>query len=93
MTAPALLTEPVARLSEDGSTVLLSRGGWAGSFPLSRLPSQIAFYRRLRDRKGGKYAAFYQPTLAALEALAEDITRHSGDRAGQGNRPEGPIRC
>ncbi|MEG4641435.1 hypothetical protein VB636_00875, partial [Paracoccus sp. APAP_BH8] len=34
-----------ARLSEDGSTVLLSRGGWSSSFPLSRLPSQIAFYR------------------------------------------------
>ncbi len=93
MTAPALLAQPVARLSDDGRTVLLSRGGWSGSFPLSRLPSQIAFYRGLRDRKGGKYAAFYQPTLAALEALSDEIRRRSDDRAGQGNRPEGPIRC
>lgn len=93
MTAPALLAQPVARLSEDGSAVLLSRGGWSGSFPLSRLPSQIAFYRGLRDRKGSKYAAFYQPTLAALEALSDEIRQRSGDRAGQGSRPESPTRC
>ena len=73
VTAPAHLAQPAARLSDDGSTVLLDRGNWSGSFPLSHLPSQIRFYRGLRDRKGGKYAAFYQPTLDALEALGREI--------------------
>lgn len=51
----------------------LATGGWSGSFPISDLRSQIAFYRGLRDRKGGRYAAYYQPTVAALEALSDQI--------------------
>ena len=58
-----------AELLEDGATVLLMGKLWRGSFPLFRLPEQLAFYRGLRDRKRGKYAACYQPTVEALEAL------------------------
>lgn len=62
-----------ASLSEDGRTVLLALTNWQGTFPVENLPAQLAFYRRMRDRKGGRYAAFYQPTLDALEALAREI--------------------
>lgn len=69
----------VARLSEDGATVILARGIWSGRFPISDLPTQIQFYRGLRDRgarrpgEPGPYARHYQPTVAALEALWREI--------------------
>lgn len=68
----------LARLSEDGSTVILggeTAGDWEGRFPVSALAAQLRFYRGLRDRKGGHYAAFYSPTVAALEAVARDLAR------------------
>lgn len=71
----------VARLAEDGETVLIQRGGWSGSFPLSRLSSQIKFYRGLRDRgarkpgEPGPYAEHYRPTVEALEALWRELQK------------------
>ena len=70
-----------ARLSDDGSTVILSRGGWSGSFPVSQLASQLRFYRGLRDRgakkpgEPGPHAEHYIPTVEALEALYRDLSK------------------
>lgn len=63
----------IARLEPNGQRFTLDGGGWSGVYSVTELPAQLRFYRRLRDRKGGAYAAFYQPTVAALEALAHEI--------------------
>lgn len=69
----------VARLSEDGTTVILERGSWSGRFPIADLPAQLRFYCGLRDRgarkpgEPGPYAEHYRPTVAALEALARQM--------------------
>lgn len=68
-------------MADDGTTVLIERKGWSGSFPLSQLPSQIRFYRGLQDRgakkpgEPGPHAAHYQPTVDALEALWREVQR------------------
>lgn len=47
---------------------------WVGeAFPFYRLPSRIAFYRRMRDRAGGRYRDHYAPVVAALEAAQSEI--------------------
>ncbi|HMT45533.1 MAG TPA: hypothetical protein PKE59_00300 [Novosphingobium sp.] len=63
----------IARLEPDGQRFVLDGVSWSGVYPVSELPAQLRFYRGLRDRKGGAYAAFYQPTVASLEALAREI--------------------
>jgi hypothetical protein len=35
----------------------------------------IAFYRRLRDRKDGRYSEFYADTVQVLEAAKRDLAR------------------
>jgi hypothetical protein len=72
-----------ARLSEDRSRFTLAAGGWSGTFPVDQLDAQLSFYRGLRDRKGGRYAAFYEPTVVALEALATDL----GSPPAQNDKP------
>lgn len=63
----------VASLSEDRKTVHLKGDLWSGSFPVKELRHQLDFYRGLRDRKGGKYAGFYQWTVASLEAVGRQL--------------------
>jgi hypothetical protein len=53
----------------------LRKGRWAGTIPADNLDAWIAFYRRLRDRKDGRYAAFYADTVEVLEAAKRDLTR------------------
>jgi len=70
-----------AALSEDGATVLLGDDQWSTVFPVSELPSQIGFYRGLRDRAGGRYARFYASTVSNLEAIAWALKRRERDHA------------
>lgn len=51
----------------------MRRGGWEGSFPVDALDSWLAFYRNLRDRRGGKFAAFYEPAVEALERVRDEL--------------------
>lgn len=55
-----------AELSPDRGTVIHRKGNWVTSFPVSELPSKIAFYRSLRDRKAKRYASAYAEDVAAL---------------------------
>ncbi|SFC45536.1 hypothetical protein [Tropicimonas isoalkanivorans] len=63
-----------ARLSADGSTVIHESDNWQGRFPVTDLPRWIAFYKRLRDRKGGRYRASYADDVAALEAIRRRLS-------------------
>jgi hypothetical protein len=60
---------PFAVLSSDGQSFRLSAGAWSGTYRISQLGDQIAFYRRMRDRKGGANARFYESTVRALEKI------------------------
>jgi hypothetical protein len=60
---------PFAVLSSDGQSFRLSAGAWSGTYRIGDLEDQIAFYRRMRDRNGGKHARFYEATVRALERL------------------------
>lgn len=40
---------------------------WEEVFPAADLPARVEFYRKMAAHKGGRYAAFYTPTLKALE--------------------------
>lgn len=63
----------VASLSPDGLEVRLVLGKWSGAFPVDALDRWIAFYRRLRDRRGGRYAALYAGDVKVLEALRAEL--------------------
>lgn len=67
-----------AWLAPDGETVILRKGAWKGSFPLAQLDDQIRFYRRLSERKGGRYCQAYASDLAALEGLKRRVERGNG---------------
>ena len=42
---------------------------WSGEWPIAQLDEKLEFYRRLLERKGGKYAAVYRETFDGLVAL------------------------
>ena len=42
---------------------------WSTDFPGSDLARWLAFYRRLRDRREGRYAKHYFPIIEALEEV------------------------
>ena len=57
-----------ATITPDGQHVHLRGQLWSGEiFPVSALPAKIAFYEALRDRRGGRYAKHYEPTVKALK--------------------------
>lgn len=60
-------------VTEDGGHFRLETGNWSGVYPIDCLPAQLAFYIRLRDRNGRRYAAYYADTVAVLEKLARDL--------------------
>lgn len=64
---------PVVEAAEDGQRFTIRTGAWAGTFPIDALTRQLRFYRSLRDRKGGAYRQFYEPTVLALERFARDL--------------------
>lgn len=64
---------PVVKLSDDGASFTLLLSLWSECVPVSALSQRLRFYRSLRDRRGGAYAAFYAPTVRALEDLARSL--------------------
>lgn len=64
---------PVVEAAEDGQRFTIRTGAWSGTFPIDALPRQLRFYRGLRDRKGGAYRQFYEPTVRALERFATGL--------------------
>lgn len=62
-------------LSQDRTQVFMQLGNWSGSISVSDLPRWISFYRELRDRRAGRYRAFYAADVAALEALEAELKR------------------
>ena len=50
-----------------------ARFRWSETFAIADLPGKLAFYRGLRDRAGGGFARFYEPTVAALEAVGREL--------------------
>jgi hypothetical protein len=53
-----------------GAGVTMRRGAWRQDIKATDLPSWVALYRGLRDRAGGRFAAFYAQPVEALEAAA-----------------------
>lgn len=64
----------MAELVDGGLRFRLSTGNWQNVYPIADLPAWLAFYREMRDRRAGRYAQFYTPTVAALEALQAQVT-------------------
>lgn len=59
-----------AAVVEGGATLMMARGEWRQRVPADQMPAQIALYRRLRDRDGGKHAQHYAQPVEALENAA-----------------------
>ena len=56
-----------AIVAADGQHINLRGRHWSETFHASALPDKIAFYERLRDRRGGAFAKHYEPTVKALQ--------------------------
>lgn len=63
-----------ARLSPCGGFVEIEGRLWRDRFPVARLDPWRAFYRRLATRKGAPDPRPYRDTLAALDAVAAQLT-------------------
>ena len=64
---------PRAALNRDQSMVILMQGAWRAEFSAADLPRWIKMYRGLRDRKEGRYALLYAPSVAVLERVASKL--------------------
>jgi hypothetical protein len=64
---------PRAALNRDQSKVIMMQGAWRAEFSTAELPRWIKMYRGLRDRKEGRYARLYAPSVAALERVASKL--------------------
>ncbi|MEL6411707.1 MAG: hypothetical protein AAFQ38_15020 [Pseudomonadota bacterium] len=53
--------------------ITLTCGQYACRFHRAQLGYWIAFYKRLRDRKGGRYRRFYVDDVRALERVRREI--------------------
>jgi hypothetical protein len=62
---------PFAVLSSDGQSFRLSAGAWSGTYRIDQLEGELAFYRRMRGRRNGAHARFYEATVRALEQMQE----------------------
>ncbi len=62
-----------AIMSLDRSKITLAGPTYRFAFPVETLAAWLRFYRREAARKGGRYAAHYQPTIAALEKIEARI--------------------
>lgn len=60
------VTSKTVTLLSDGR-LRLKGEVWEEVFPAADLPARVAFYRKMAAHKGGRYAAFYEPTIKALE--------------------------
>ncbi len=59
----------------DGDRIKLCLGNYVGTIKVDELPRWLRFYRKMRDREGGKYAKHYQPTVDVLEQAARDLEK------------------
>lgn len=79
-----------ASLDPDGLGFVLEaalRGvTWRGRYAAADLPRVLRFYRGLRDRHGGAFARFHQPTVSALETLQAELRARAS-----GSPPHGPA--
>ncbi len=64
---------PRAALNRDQSMVIMMQGSWRAEFSTADLPRWIKMYRALRDRKEGRYAHRYAPSVAVLERVASKL--------------------
>lgn len=67
-----------AIITRDGKSILMAKGEWRQTVPVSDLPNQLALYRGLRDRgaaqgKPGPQHAIYAPNVEALEAVQRKL--------------------
>lgn len=67
------MSPAVATLSKTKTTVLYRVGQYSVRFPVGDLPQWIAFYKRLRDRKRGRFAKVYQNDVDALVAVQRKL--------------------
>jgi len=68
-----------ARLIRDGDAVEIAGREWSEVIGTDQLDDRLAFYRSLRDRRGGRYSRFYDETVRELEAVARAIRRREND--------------
>jgi hypothetical protein len=54
------------------STITLTKGAWAQTFPAGNLPEQIAFYR-LQQERFPTHAAEYEDDVKVLAAVAMQL--------------------
>lgn len=62
-----------AYLMPDKQTCIFEGRTYRCAFHVSKLQEWLRFYRRLRDRDGGRYRKFFEPSVAALEVLEAQI--------------------
>ena len=55
----------------DGTAAVLVKAPWRSRIRADQVADYVRLYRRLRDRDGGRFAAFYTQPVRALEALAK----------------------
>ncbi|MCA0851213.1 hypothetical protein [Salipiger thiooxidans] len=61
----------------EGGRVVVRGREWREVFDLELLPRRLAFYRGLAARAGGRYAAHYAQTIAALESVEAQLEGRS----------------
>lgn len=60
------------KATHDDKTFTLTGEIWSATYPLEELPKWLRFYRA-RKAKFPKAKGAYEPTIAALEALAKEL--------------------
>ena len=69
-----------AKLAPDGKSMILFGECWSETLTHDQIPGRLALYRKLRNRGGvGKYAKFYDPTIAALEFGAMMLAKQASN--------------
>ena len=58
----------------NGDRIYLTCDTWWASIASRELPDWLNMYRALRDRDGGKFAQHYAQPVAALEAVAQEVS-------------------
>ncbi|UXU73722.1 MULTISPECIES: hypothetical protein [unclassified Paracoccus (in: a-proteobacteria)] len=67
------------KATHDATTFTLTGKVWSATYPLEELPRWLAFYRSRRQRCP-RAGSSYDATLAALEALAQELAARQRDR-------------
>lgn len=62
-------------ISADGSTITMRKDKWSMTCPAADLGGWTSLYTKLRDRKGGVFAAFYAQDVADMQAAQARLAR------------------